>query len=491
MDSLLDFITYALAQVGGGPGAEENNLARYGLAAIFWSVLLVVALRRQRNEARPRERLLALGFGIALLQELIMLAHHSRKLMSGSGHDPLCNILQPVGHALGLMAIVVIGAAFLRYILDEPHVAQRFLAVGLGLATLGFLATSLWWPQQLLVTPSLRFHNSWLAGMLHLVALALMAAAIILLARAHSWLRNLIWIAFGLFFTSELLILLNLVTGRVFAEVLCPLANNAHIWAIPVFGYVYLREQAIEKEQAKDAILAYRQRVAAEMHDGLAQSLSFLALKTSQAANLLESGNASSALAEVRQIQEAVDHAVGDVRRSIAILHEGPPARQSLQDALRSLVDTQPGSGNAPVELQCAIPTALYLPGNTLEQALRVVQEALLNAHRHAQARQITISLEEQDRELAVVIQDDGRGFDPNGLSRDNGNHFGLNIMQVRAAHIGGRVLVDSRPGQGTRVILRWPTETRPATPEAGLLRANRRRWPTPAPDPQPERETA
>ena len=87
-----------------------------------------------------------------------------------------------------------------------------------------------------------------------------------------------------------------------------------------------------------------------------------------------------------------------------------------------------------------------------------MVGEALLNARRHARAGKIWVRVERSDGEASVMVEDDGPGFDPAAL-REGSQHFGLSIMRARAARLDGRLVVDSRPGQGTRVTLTWPVE--------------------------------
>ncbi|NIV38206.1 MAG: hypothetical protein GWN58_54960 [Anaerolineae bacterium] len=103
----------------------------------------------------------------------------------------------------------------------------------------------------------------------------------------------------------------------------------------------------------------------------------------------------------------------------------------------------------------------MFLPRDQGTQALPVVQEALLNARRHAQARHITLLLERQGQEVSIAVEDDGRGFDPGAWWENSQDHFGLSIMHARAARIGARLQVDSAPGQGTRVALTLPLDGR------------------------------
>jgi signal transduction histidine kinase len=90
-------------------------------------------------------------------------------------------------------------------------------------------------------------------------------------------------------------------------------------------------------------------------------------------------------------------------------------------------------------------------------QVQRIVQEALSNAVRHSGATQIQVYLGREGSDLCVSVEDNGRGFNYNPSTEDMGEHFGLRIIQARAARIGGRVRLDTAPGHGTRVILIWP----------------------------------
>ena len=68
--SLLEYILLFIAQFAGGPGPVENNLVRFGLAAVLWGILLAVSLSRRRSGAQPRERALTWGFGMGTLENL-------------------------------------------------------------------------------------------------------------------------------------------------------------------------------------------------------------------------------------------------------------------------------------------------------------------------------------------------------------------------------------------------------------------------------------
>jgi len=97
------------------------------------------------------------------------------------------------------------------------------------------------------------------------------------------------------------------------------------------------------------------------------------------------------------------------------------------------------------------------LPPAVENDILRVGQEAVTNAIKHAKAHQISVALEFESAVVQMTISDDGRGFNPGDPSFVLSGHFGLAGMSERAAKLGGRLTVDSAPGSGTRIRLVVP----------------------------------
>jgi signal transduction histidine kinase len=95
------------------------------------------------------------------------------------------------------------------------------------------------------------------------------------------------------------------------------------------------------------------------------------------------------------------------------------------------------------------------LPSQIENNALRIAQEALTNAIKHAQPKHVLIELDFEAANLQVRVKDDGRGFDTEGALATADGHFGLLGMRERAEHVGGRLTLSSRPGEGTEV---WAT---------------------------------
>ena len=90
-------------------------------------------------------------------------------------------------------------------------------------------------------------------------------------------------------------------------------------------------------------------------------------------------------------------------------------------------------------------------------QLLRIIQEALTNARKHAQAKGVQVSIELGDSKVKVIIADDGVGFNPESLGNDEGQKYGLGFIRQRAQEVGGSVEINSAPGQGTQVVVDMP----------------------------------
>lgn len=243
-------------------------------------------------------------------------------------------------------------------------------------------------------------------------------------------------------------------------SLLTKLANSAAI---------ALENARLYAQAERVATLEERQRIAAEMHDGLAQALSYLGLKTEQVAQKVEAGQSTEALQELLRIRTAIDQTSSEVRRSITRLQASPQPRQALQDQLAEIVEEFAGADGPSIDLILTCQDPLLLQPGENEQVLRVIREALLNARRHAHAGHIVVRLAQRGSEAIVTVEDDGRGFDPKAPPLSGGTHFGLSIMRARAARIGGRCTIQSTLGQGTQVSLNWPINHRQSALEKDI----------------------
>jgi two-component system, NarL family, nitrate/nitrite sensor histidine kinase NarX len=212
------------------------------------------------------------------------------------------------------------------------------------------------------------------------------------------------------------------------------------------------RAAALEREAA---VAEERGLLARELHDSIAQGLAFLKIQVQLLRQAFERGERPQVQRALAELDEGVRESTADVRE--LLLHFR--TRTNGEDILPALQSTlskfQHQSGvTAQLEVQGE---GVPLPPDTQVQVLHVVQEALSNIRKHAQARAVHVTLR-QDADFCVQVRDDGRGFhaDPEGAGE---TQVGLRIMRERAARIGATVEVRSEPGRGTLVELRLPAQ--------------------------------
>ncbi len=202
-----------------------------------------------------------------------------------------------------------------------------------------------------------------------------------------------------------------------------------------------------QRGSEQTAMLKERNRLAREIHDGIAQS--FLAIQMQL--DLL--GPQDAAPPPVQRALALARHGLNEARRAVAALRPQGLQNSDLPEAIQRLlaqVDPDGGVTGSFVGPQTWQP----LPAEVEDHLFRIVQEAVNNALRHAQARHVKVELSQAAGEATVLVVDDGVGFDvERALSRQG---FGLESMQQRAQLIGARIDWLARPGQGTQVLLSW-----------------------------------
>jgi len=212
------------------------------------------------------------------------------------------------------------------------------------------------------------------------------------------------------------------------------------------------------------AVSRERNRMARELHDTLAHSLSALSvqLETLKAYWDVEPETARVLLDEALA---ATRTGLNETRRALKALRASPLDDLGLLLALRKLAEQAAERGHLTLHLH--LPEHLPPLSPAVEQCLyRVAQEALENVVRHAQARNLHLSLSDDSSGLSLSIRDDEVGFDPQAV-QGNG-HFGLAGMRERAAVAGATLEIASKPGQGTSIQLVFK-EWRHAHPRADL----------------------
>lgn len=219
---------------------------------------------------------------------------------------------------------------------------------------------------------------------------------------------------------------------------------------------VALENANLHKQLEWAAALEERQRIAANIHDGLAQIINLVGLKVDQASELIPTESKETVLDELDSIRETVDRASVEVRKSIASLQNIPQPRKSLQEILTSFAEKRLIEDTFAFEVTLSFPEPLFLHPDHIAQVIPIVQEAIINAQKHSDATLIKIRGQKLDDLVSITIEDDGKGFDVDELISQDGNHFGLRIMRARAARFGGMLKIVSKPDYGTTIMLSW-----------------------------------
>ncbi|WP_280702724.1 GAF domain-containing sensor histidine kinase [Kitasatospora sp. GP82] len=208
-------------------------------------------------------------------------------------------------------------------------------------------------------------------------------------------------------------------------------------------------------ERSRELTLAgERARIAHDLHDAVSQKLFSLRLTAKAAATLVDRDPAR-ARAELAEVARLAAEAADELRTVVVELRPAALDEDGLVATLASQVQLLDRAHAAEVRFRSQGVRAL--PSGQEAAVLRVAQEALHNALRHADARHVDVTLAATAGRGALLrVADDGHGFDPESVRRA-GRHLGLVSMRDRAAAVGGTLVLESAPGKGTVVEMEVP----------------------------------
>lgn len=198
-----------------------------------------------------------------------------------------------------------------------------------------------------------------------------------------------------------------------------------------------------------------RRRVASYLHDGPVQELAGLAFSLAPVADGAETRGADREAAVLRNVIDRLRGTVRDLRALLVDLHPPTLAGSGLDAALRDLASPLSARG-ATVELR--VDGDDRLDPDTQALVYRVAQEAVRNVIAYADASTVSVEVDVVDSTARLLVADDGRGFAPETRERRRAEgHLGLSLVEELAQQAGGKLTVDSREGEGTRVRLEVP----------------------------------
>ncbi|MFB6841649.1 sensor histidine kinase [Streptomyces sp. NPDC056361] len=273
------------------------------------------------------------------------------------------------------------------------------------------------------------------------------------------------WLAFGGLFA------LNACLAGVFAHLGTKEAEKAAERAATISALARANsrlEQALAENaalqaqlllQAREAGVAdERRRLAAEIHDTIAQGLTGVITQLQAAGATPDPERAD---VHLRRAADLARDSLGEARRSVRNLSPAALEHATLPEALRKTVaDWAERTG---VDSRFTVTgTELPLHDEVAATLLRIAQEALSNAARHSGAARAGVTLSYMDDEVTLDVRDDGRGFDPAARREQGGTGggFGLDGMRARAERLTGSVTVETAPGEGTAISARVPLAT-------------------------------
>ena len=203
------------------------------------------------------------------------------------------------------------------------------------------------------------------------------------------------------------------------------------------------------------SILSERNRLALELHDVVSQKLFSLNLAADTAATLLEREPARAAV-QLQRVRQLTRESLAELRALIMGLRPADLARDGLTGALSKEVEMLRRVHAIEIELDVDRAQPPAIDAEHEATVLRIAQEALHNAVKHAAARRVTVTLSGDDGEPLLTIDDDGVGFDPRDPALRS-RRLGLTSMEERARELGGRLAIRSAAGAGTTVTLTLP----------------------------------
>lgn len=214
-----------------------------------------------------------------------------------------------------------------------------------------------------------------------------------------------------------------------------------------------VQNASLMAELEYQTMLQERARLAREIHDGLAQTIGFLKLQAAQLRNFLAKDDYERAVRIADVVYATLTEAYQDARQAIDGLRISPD-ECGLQGWLAQIAGEFRDLSGLAVSVE-DVELKTQLSPEVQAQMIRIVQEALNNVRKHAQARQVWIGCSETTNDLVLEVRDNGDGFSPQDVT--SASQYGLRGMRERAELIGADFQVISRPGDGTTVRVSLP----------------------------------
>lgn len=191
-----------------------------------------------------------------------------------------------------------------------------------------------------------------------------------------------------------------------------------------------------------------RKRIAADIHDSSLQMLAAASYGCGNAGEFLAGGHRDAAAQAISVARDAIDEAMKGLRESLVDLRKSAVEHGGLVTTIAKFADQVGTLWGGQVRIVGELHTEPPIP--VALAAFQILQEGLVNALKHAQTGEVTVRIEDEDGQVHIVVEDNGPGFDTEAeVGQD---HVGMRLMRERAERVGGRLLLESTPGTGTRL---------------------------------------
>ena len=213
-----------------------------------------------------------------------------------------------------------------------------------------------------------------------------------------------------------------------------------------------MAQKRLDEEAHQLSIVNERTAFAHELHDSLAQTLAGLRFQIRMLEDSIIKENLSKTTAnDIKKLRNGLDEAHTELRELLSNFR-APLSNQGLILSLEKLIERFGQENQLTAFFQCECRKPQFSPSQEM-QVLRIVQEALTNIQKHAQAQTVRVLLScPKDKLYKLVIEDDGVGFTDKVTTGSPGEHIGLSIMQERAKRLGGTLQIESEPDEGVHM---------------------------------------
>jgi len=217
-------------------------------------------------------------------------------------------------------------------------------------------------------------------------------------------------------------------------------------------------ENAMNLQQVwSQSALEERTRLAREIHDELAQMVGLAHMQVMIAIDFLSKGRLEETRNELNELERTLEKLYINTREDLFNLRTYLETGRNFIPTLQEYLNDYSRYYHLNTRLKIDDLRATQIPDGVGFQVEWIIKEALANARKHSEAKNAEILFRAEPEQTAIIISDDGKGFNLNDLDPSNKQHSGLQVMQERAQMINGRLEIDSQPGSGTRVILYIP----------------------------------